>query len=130
AIRIDRLDGKLAVAPEWESQKGQFGYAPRLRYVFLDTGGHGAMCKRYRRYAQQLGLVKTLASKRAENTNVDLLIGAVNVWCWDKDSVPIVKEMQALGIDRILWSNRQSPAGIKAMNELGVLTSRYDIYQD
>jgi hypothetical protein len=26
AIRIDRVDGRLAVAPEWESQKGRFGY--------------------------------------------------------------------------------------------------------
>jgi len=61
---------------------------------------------------------------------VDLLVGAVNVWCWDRDAVTIVKEMQAAGIDRILWSNRQSPENLRALNLLGVLTSRYDIYQD
>jgi hypothetical protein len=61
---------------------------------------------------------------------VDLLIGAVNVWCWDRDAVSIVKEMQGAGIDRILWSNRQSPENLRSLNALGVLTSRYDIYQD
>lgn len=130
SVRLDRREGKLVIGPEWESQRDQFGYARRLRYVFLDRGGHVAMCKRYRAYAEQLGLVKTLAAKRARNPNVDRLIGAVNVWCWDKQPLPFVEEMQALGIERILWSNRQSPEGLAAMNARGVLTSRYDIYQD
>jgi len=129
-IRIDRTDGRLYVAPEWDPQKGQFGYARRLRYVFFDRGGHVAMCKRYRAYAQKTGLLKTLTQKRAEIPSVDRLIGAVNVWCWDRDAVPLVREMQAAGIERILWSNRQSPESLRALNDLGVLTSRYDIYQD
>ena len=47
------------------------------------------------------------------------------------DALAIVQEMQAPGIERILWSNRQAPDTIRAMNDMpGVLTSRYDIYQD
>lgn len=131
AIQIARIDDKLCVAPEWEAQKGQFGYTRTVRYVFFDKGGHVAMCKRYRSYAQQTGLLKTLADKRADNPNVDLLIGAVNVWYWDKDPLGMVRELKSRGIDRILWSNRASPEIVQAMNELGgVLTSRYDIYQD
>jgi hypothetical protein len=131
AIRIERVDGKLCIAPEWDSQKGQFGYPRRLRYIFLDKGGHAAICKRYRSYAKAIGSLKTLQQKRIENPNVDLLIGAVNVWCWEKDALAIAREMKSLGIDRILWSNRAEPQVIKAMNEMGgVLTSRYDIYQD
>jgi hypothetical protein len=131
SIRIDRVDGRLAVAPEWEGQKGRFGYERRLRYVFFDSGGHVAMCKRYRAYAKQAGLFKSLEEKRREIPAVDLLVGAVNVWCWDKDAPGIVREMQAAGIERILWSSRQPPENIRAMNEMpGVLTSRYDIYQD
>jgi hypothetical protein len=131
SIGIDRTDGLLHVGPRWEAQKGRFGYERRLRYVFLDHGGHVAMCKRYRAYAAKAGLLKTLAEKRKEVPAVDLLVGAVNVWCWDRDSLPIVKEMQAAGIKRILWSNQGKPDAIGAMNELpGVLTSRYDIYQD
>jgi hypothetical protein len=131
AIRISRLEGKLCVAPEWDSQKQRFGYSRKLRYVFFDKGGYVAICKRYRRYAQQIGRFKTLEEKRRENPNVDLLIGAVNVWCWEQDALTIVREMKSVGINRILWSNRKPPEVIKAMNEMGgILTSRYDIYQD
>ena len=131
AVSIQRTDGKLCIAPEWDSQKGRFGYTRRLRYVFFDKGGHVAVCKRYRSYAQKTGLLKTLEQKRKENPNVDLLIGAVNVWCWEKNALSIVREMKSLGINRILWSHREQPDAIKAMNEMdGVLSSRYDIYQD
>ena len=130
AIRIDQHDGLLDIAPQWDAQRGQFGYARRLRYVFFDHGGHVAMAKRYRAYAQQIGQFKTLEQKRRENPNVDLLVGAVNVWCWDRDAVSLAKEMQSSGIKRILWSNAQSPENLRALNDLGVLTSRYDIYQD
>ncbi|MEK7685140.1 MAG: glycoside hydrolase [Verrucomicrobiota bacterium] len=130
SIRIDRLAGNLLIAPEWDPQKRRFGYERRLRYVFFDRGGHVAICKRYRAYAQEKGLVKTLQEKRKANPTVDLLIGAVNVWCWEKEALSLVQEMNALGIERILWSNRQSPEALRALNEAGILTSRYDIFQD
>ncbi len=131
SISITRLESKLCVAPEWDPQMGQFGSARKLRYVFFDQGGHVAMCKRYRAYAKETGLLKTLEEKRRENPNVDLLMGAVNVWYWERDALALLKDMQAKGIDRVLWSNRQSPEVITAMNQMsGVLTSRYDIYQD
>jgi hypothetical protein len=131
SISITRLDGKLCIAPEWDPQMGKFGYARKLRYVFFESGGHVAMCKRYRAYAKEVGLLKTLEEKRAENPNVDLLIGAVNVWYWERDALTMLQDMQSKGIDRVLWSNRQGPEGIRAMNQIrGVLTSRYDIYQD
>ena len=130
AIHIQRMDGRLTIAPEWDSQKGQFGYARGLRYVFFDQGGHVAIAKRYREHARQSGLLKTLAEKRRGNPDVDLLIGAVNVWHWTGNPVSMVKEMQSAGIERILWSSGGSPEALRALNELQVLTSRYDIYQD
>ncbi|KPL11758.1 hypothetical protein AMJ85_03005, partial [candidate division BRC1 bacterium SM23_51] len=130
AIRIVRADGCLAIAPEWQSQRGRFGYERRLRYVFLDQGGHVAMCKRYRAYAAKIGLLKTLETKRSENPDVDLLIGAVNVWCWERNAPAIARQLQAAGIERILWSNAQPPENLRTLNKMGVLTSRYDIYQD
>lgn len=99
--------------------KGQFGYPRRLRFVVFDTGGYVAMCKRYRRYAQEIGLFCTLGQKRARNPHVDLLIGAVNVWNWDQDPVALCREMQELGIRRILWSNRARPQQIEALNQMG-----------
>lgn len=130
AVRIARVDGRLCVRPEWDAQKGRLGYPRRLRYIFFDQGGHVVMAKRYRAYAQSIGRFRTLAEKRAVNPHVDLLVGAVNVWCWEDDAVGIVREMQAAGIDRILWSHRQPPEVLRRLNQLGVLTSRYDIYQD
>jgi len=130
AIRLNRADGKLLVSPEWDGQKGRLGYARRLRYVFLDQGGHVAIAKRYRQYARQMGRLKTLEEKRRENPNVDLLLGAVNIWCWERNPVRLIETIRTAGIERILWSHGQSPADLKRMNELGVLTSRYDIYQD
>src|SRR4029077_3218071 len=40
SIRIERLDGRLVIVPEWDAQQGQFGYSRRLRYVFFNRGGH------------------------------------------------------------------------------------------
>ncbi|MBI5691418.1 MAG: hypothetical protein HZC55_15135 [Verrucomicrobia bacterium] len=130
SIRLDRLDGRLAIAPSWEAQRGAFGPERRLRYVFLNSGGHVAMAKRYRAYARQIGILKTLEEKRRDVPAVERLYGAANIWCWDKDAVAMARELQAAGLQRLLWSNRQGPEGIAAMNALGILTSRYDIYQD
>jgi hypothetical protein len=131
AVRVDRIDGLLSLIPEWQPQKGQFGPPRRIRYVLFDSGGYVAMCKRYRAYAKQIGLFKTLAEKRAENPNVDLLVGAVNVWCWQRRGPDMCRELQSLGIHRILWSNRAEPDEIRQLNAMdGVLSSRYDIYQD
>jgi hypothetical protein len=129
-VRVRRAGGLLSPGMEWEPQKGQFGPRRCMRYVVFDEGGYVAMCKRYRRYSQAVGLFKTLTEKRKQNPNVDRLLGAVNVWCWDPDPVGVCRELQAAGIDRILWSHRASPDQLAALNELGVLTSRYDIYQD
>jgi len=130
-VRIDRLAGRLCCGAEWQSQKGRFGYPRRLRYVFFDRGGHVGMCKRYRAYAKSIGRFRTLAEKRTACPAVDRLVGAVNVWCWEKDAVAMARQMQEAGIRRILWSHRGAPDGIRAMNAMpDVLTSRYDIYQD
>jgi len=130
AVRVPRHDGLLCLAPQWEPQRGKFGPTRRLRYVFCDRGGYVAMCKRYREHARQVGLLKTLAEKKAANANVDLLIGAVNVWCWDRDPVVVCRELQQAGIARILWSRGGPPEALRQLNDMKVLTSRYDIYQD
>jgi len=130
AVRISRRDGLLGLAPEWEPQKRQFGPDRTIRYVFLDRGGYVAMAKRYRENAKKTGLFKTLEEKRKAIPAVDLLVGAVNIWCWDKEAAAWCRELQGLGIGRILWSSALPPDQIKALNDLGVLTSRYDIYQD
>lgn len=129
-VRIPRIDGRLALAPLWDPQKGAFGPARRMRYAPVAEGGYVAMAKRYREHAKAVGLLKTLAEKRREIPAIDKLVGAVNVWCWDKDPAPIARELIDAGIDRILWSNAADPKQLEKLNAMGVLTSRYDIYQD
>ncbi len=131
AVNVPRLDGRLHLAPEWEPQRGEFGSVRRLRYVAFDQGGYVAMAKRHRAHAQAQGLLKTLAQKRAENPNVDLLVGAVNVWAFGVDGTKLCPEMQSLGIQRILWSAGGKTEQLQKLNAMqDVLTSRYDIYQD
>ncbi len=133
AVRVDRFDKKaktLCLAPNWLPQKTDFGPERRIRYVLLESGGYVSMCKRYRQYAKDIGRFRTLAEKREVNPNVDQLVGAVNVWCWDQDPVGICRELQELGIERILYSRRSSPEQLRTLNAMNVLSSRYDIYQD
>lgn len=131
AVNVPRREGRLQLAPQWEPQRGAFGYARRLRYVAFDRGGYVAMAKRHREHAQAVGLFKTLAEKGQENPNVDRLVGAVNVWAFGMEGVKLCREMQSLGIQRILWSAGGKAPQLEKLNALdGVLTSRYDIYQD
>ncbi len=125
----------LCCAPQWVAQKGSFGYERKIRYIFLDAGGHVAICKRYREYAKQIGLCLPFTEKVKRNPalkwGIDRLLGAANIWCWENNRVELVRELQAAGIERILWSGGGTADEIAAMNELpNVLTSRYDIYQD
>jgi len=46
------------------------------------------------------------------------------------DKVALTKEMKSLGMEHVLWSGGGEPKQIDAINDLGYLTSRYDIYQD
>ena len=130
AVKMTRHDGLLGLVPEWHAQMKRFGTSRVIRYVFFDRGGYVAMAKRYREHTRSVGLFKTLDEKRQEIPAVDLLVGAVNVWCWDKDASEICRELRSAGIERILWSNACSPEELAALNAMNVLTSCYDLYQD
>jgi len=130
-VDLERDDsGNLSEAALWAPSHNAFGYTRKLTYVFFDRGGYVAQAKWYRGYAKSIGLFKTLAQKRRENPNVDLLVGAADVWSWDKDSVAFCKEMKSFGMAHILWSSGGSGDSIAAINKLGYLTGKYDQYQD
>ena len=129
--RRDAETGLWTLGPSWDDQKKLFGYARRVRYVFFDKGGYVAMCKRYRAYTKEIGKLKTFAEKAKERPLVDRLLGAPNVWCWERNKLAVVSNLVAAGIDRFLWSAGGSPEEVKAMAAMPkVLVSRYDIYQD
>ena len=110
----------------FEPRKGTLGYARRLLFHFADRGGYVALAKRYRAHAHARGMVKTLAEKRRTRPNIDRLVGAVNVYCGKMQNV---EEMQRLGIDRMMVSGF-SGTHVAKINDMGYLTSRYDIYTD
>jgi hypothetical protein len=115
----------------WEGSHGKWAYDRRIEYRFFESGGYVAQAKAYRLYAQSIGLVKTLAQKRAENPNVDKLIGAADIWDWDSGHAQQqAQEFKDAGMDRLLWANEESAETIDKINQLGFLSSRYDIYQD
>jgi hypothetical protein len=123
-------DGRLAFHPQWEGSKGMMRYPRRIRWAPIFKGGYVAMAKRYREYAKQTGLFVTLAEKRVHVPAVDRLVGAVNVWNWSERRVALCKEMHEMGFKRVLWSGGGNAEQIRQINDLGYLTSRYDIYQD
>ena len=130
-LRLERRGrGLLVEQPLWQAQKGGWGYPRRLRYVLLADGGYVAQAKRYRRYARSLSRLVTLREKARLNPNVDRLVGAVNVWTWQKDKAELIQELRRLGVERVLFSNAKTAGEIDLLNRLGYLSSRYDIYQD
>lgn len=80
-----RSNGELlTVRQVWGADRGKFGYPRRVRLVFLDGGGHVAICKRYRQHARQHGLVVPFAEKVRRNparkARLEKLFGAANIW--------------------------------------------------
>ncbi len=128
------------VGPNWKSQKEKFGYDRNMTQTFFTEGGHVAIAKEYRKYAKENGTLITFEDKKQQrgfegSERINKLMGAANIWCWYYDweghtADILVSQILDSGIDRILWSHNQDKEVISKLNEMGVLTSRYDIYQD
>jgi hypothetical protein len=115
----------------WISQKGKFGYDRKIRHIFFADANYVTLAKYYREYAKTKGWIKTLREKNSlRNGNIEKLIGAVDIWYWGKAEDTFLRELRDLGIKKILFSSADEPKNIELMNEYGILTSRYDIYQD
>ena len=112
----------------WNPCKKTFGYARRLLYHFSPRGGYVAMAKRYRAYAKEHGLVVPFAEKLKKNPNLTRLFGAPDVW--GNGTLAFAREAKAAGVEKMLIHTGASGKEIKAINELGYLTSNYDNYTD
>lgn len=123
-------DGLMRAVPVWEPILDRFGESRSLRWQFLEDGGFVAACRQYRREAERSGLAVTLAQKAKANPAIERLIGAANLWSWEPwDSLP--QDLADAGIDRALISCADlNPAVIQPAKALGMLTGKYDIYQD
>lgn len=118
------------VAPRagWAPSMKRFGYSRRLTYNFISQGGYVALAKRYRAYAQRQGLIVPFSEKIRKNPNLDRLFGAVDVW--GGGTLEFAQAARAAGVKKMIINGTAPPKDMKAINELGYLTSCYDAYQD
>ncbi|MBI5688333.1 MAG: hypothetical protein HZC54_24950 [Verrucomicrobia bacterium] len=133
-VRMQKVAGKggrALVAPQviWRPQKEAFGYTRSVLYHFATKGGHVALCKRYRTYAKEQGLIVPFTEKLKKNPNLKQLFGAPDVW--GDATLAFAREAKAAGVEKMLIHGKPAtPADMRAINDLGYLTSEYDNYTD
>ena len=148
-------DGIFKCDISWEAEKEMFAYPREIRYIWGDKGGVTALCKAYKKIAEEKGYVVPLTEKAKKVENVKKLIGSCDVWLWNDDamdllysdttpySIPtdeqkkrrleIAKDMKKSGMDNVLWSIFNENIDTKLVEEvkkLGFLTTIYDVYTD
>ncbi|OHT03818.1 hypothetical protein TRFO_01515 [Tritrichomonas foetus] len=131
-VYLENENNCQILTPVWKPELGAFGYTRSIRYVFFDQAKHVEMCKRYREYANQTGLLVPFKEKQKLYPDVqfDKLIGAANIWIFGSHRMDeIYEELQSMGVDRILASQGTTSDMINKINNMSnTLTSRYDIY--
>ena len=128
-VTIER-DGHAVSAPRlmWGPSMRTFRYARRALYRFSGSGGYDALAKSYRAYAKEHGLIVPFTEKLKKNPDIARAFGAPDVW--GNGSLRFAREAKAAGVEKMLIHGTSPAADMKAINELGYLTSEYDIYQD
>lgn len=129
-LERSRIDDQTLLAPGIYHYpiKGEFGASRIVRYSFVADGGHVAICKRFRDYIDQQGMLVTQQEKMRTVPDVALLAGAPDVW--GLGSLAFCREAKAAGIDRMMINASPSPADAEAIKSLGYLISVYDNYED
>jgi len=122
--------GRGLVAPRvtWNPSQKKFAYPRRALYHFAAQGGYVALAKRYREYVKAQGLIVPFAEKLKKNPNIARLFGAPDVW--GDATLKFAQAAKQAGVEKMLIHGRRTPEEMKAINELGYLTSEYDNYTD
>lgn len=109
----------------------------RTIYLMMVNDGYREMCAWYRVHAEKLGYAKSFSQKKAENSNIDKLIGAVDFWPIKMNVRPsFVDSLRLLGVDKAIWhltggwGMRNFSVLIDSINTHGYLSGRYDIFTD
>jgi len=143
------IGSSRVIAPQlsWRSSRYRFPKPFRIRWCFQANGGYVAMAERYREWFVGRGLHRTLEEKAQENPREEKLIGGLILWhC---GSVAQGREVaEALAEDHVeralialpapprldsagvLVPERDVPALVRRVEELGFLIDRYDQYRD
>jgi hypothetical protein len=123
-------DGREVWAPQvgFQASQREFRYPRRFFYHFASKGGYVALAKRFREFAREQGLLVPFGEKLKQNPNIARLFGAPDLW--GDGSLKFAREAKAAGIEKMLIHGRASAEDMRAINDLGYLTSNYDIYAD
>ncbi len=128
-VKVQTVGGELWMPQAgFRQSTGEFRYARSFFYHFSANGGYVALAKGFREYARQRGFLVTFAEKLKANPNVARIFGAPDVW--GSASLKFAREAKAAGVEKMIIHGRSSPQEMKAINELGYLTSEYDNYTD
>ena len=125
-----KLDGRELVAPQvvWERVAGEWAYPRRMLYHFTARGGYVDLAKHYRAYARRAGVGGSLYRKAQEEPQHPAAFRAPDVW--GDASLKFAQAARAAGVEKMLIHGRPQPEEMKAINQLGYLTSEYDNYTD
>ena len=129
-------NGNLYINPVWQPSKGSLRYDRTITYRLFDGGGYVAQAKAYREVAKREGRFRSLKEKRRANPDVDLLLGAPDVWTVQVDPVEIARKLHQDGVERLLFSFHGSSSRrgdraeqVSKIKDLGYLVTRYDTYR-
>lgn len=78
-VRHPENGPETSLSWRWLPSLGKMDYRRCLRYTFRKDCDYNTLCKIYREYARETGLLTTLAEKAARNPRVNDLIGAAFV---------------------------------------------------
>jgi hypothetical protein len=137
-IEMRTIPGTQVSAPQlvWTASQLRFRYARRTIYHFAAEGGYVALAKYYRAYARKFGVIAPFTEKLKQNPNLARLFGAPDVW--GDGSLRFAREAKAFGVEKMLQQtsgsegvrNGVTPGDMKAIDDLGYLSSTYDVYAD
>lgn len=121
----------VTAVSNWLPSRGALSYPRRIRFCVFDRGGYVAMAKRYRRYVQETGRLKTAAERARSIPAVAKLVGAIDIYDQTPGDDPTVLDwMIQSGIHHALYYGGPSVERNRKAREAGYVTSIYDIYTD
>lgn len=118
----------LAMVQVGKTDRGERLAEYRTIWHFPAEPTLAAMARRMRDYCAAQGWVRTLRAKREDNPNVDLLMGAPDVW--GSNGPAFAQEARAAGVRHMLVSGSYTPDAVRNIVALGYLCGEYDQYVD
>jgi hypothetical protein len=118
--------GPTRLTPRWYASLGEFGYLRTIRYIFQDDTSYVALAKRYRQFAIETGLFKSLREKCVRTSALNTIIGSPIVHLGALYHT--VPEATTFNKDRLEVNHRlrtfdELAAGLRRLKGLGIDTA-------